>query len=81
MTTIAADQAKGEFDALLSRAAKGEEFTITDGGKPVARLVPARRTMKLNLPMTLEELRVFRENITLPPHVTIQQLIHEGHRY
>ena len=81
MTTIAADQAKGEFDALISRAAQGEEFTITADGKPVARLGPAHLAQKTNVPMTLEELRAFRKNITLPPNITIKQLIHEGHRF
>ena len=81
MTTIAADRAKGEFDELLSRAAQGEEFTITERGLPVARLVPVQPAQKPRSPMTLEELREFRKDITLGPGLTIRQLIHEGHKY
>ena len=81
MTTIAADRAKGEFAELLSRVVQGEEFTITQGGTPVARLVPAQPAQEPTLPMTLEELHEFRKNITLGPDVTIRELIHEGHKY
>ncbi|GMU20151.1 MAG: hypothetical protein AMXMBFR13_02500 [Phycisphaerae bacterium] len=80
MTTIAADQAKSEFETLLRRTAQGEEFTIIDGGTPVARLMPVQPASHPKLPMTLEELREFRKNITLGSDLTIRQMIHEGHR-
>lgn len=40
MTTIGAFEAKTHLSALLDRAAKGESFTITRHGMPVARLLP-----------------------------------------
>ncbi len=40
MSEIGAFEAKTHFSALLERAEKGEEITITRRGKAVARLVP-----------------------------------------
>ncbi|HOB75053.1 MAG TPA: type II toxin-antitoxin system prevent-host-death family antitoxin [Phycisphaerae bacterium] len=69
MTTIAADQAKNEFETLLSRAAQGEEFTITADGTPVARLVPVLPTPSVpesaGESMTLRELQELREKAPL----------------
>lgn len=40
MGTIDSFEAKTHLPQLLERVARGEEFTITKHGKPVARLVP-----------------------------------------
>jgi prevent-host-death family protein len=40
MTEIGAFDAKNQFSKLLARATRGEEFTITHRGRPVARLLP-----------------------------------------
>ena len=42
MTSIGAFEAKTCLSALLERVEKGERFTITRHGKPVAELVPVR---------------------------------------
>ncbi len=39
-TTIAAPDAASHFSELLSKVGEGSEITITEGGRPVARLVP-----------------------------------------
>ena len=44
METVGSFEAKTHLPQLLERAAKGEEFTITKRGKPVARLVPPLAT-------------------------------------
>lgn len=85
MATITADHAKADFDALLRRAAAGEEIVITENGTPVARMIPAERAAdpsetRSRGAMTLEELREFRKRITLGPGLTIKQLIEEGRR-
>ena len=80
MTTIAADQAKSGFEKLLCRTAQGEEFVITEHGTPVARLLPMPSGHQRGEAMTLEELRKFREGITLGPDLTIRQLIDEGRK-
>ena len=43
MGTVGAFEAKTHFSALLERVAKGERFTITKHGAPVAYLVPVDR--------------------------------------
>lgn len=43
MDTIGAFEAKTHLSALLERVARGESFTITRHGKPVAQLVPAQQ--------------------------------------
>jgi prevent-host-death family protein len=40
--SVGAFEAKTHFSALIERAEKGEEITITRRGKPVARIVPAK---------------------------------------
>jgi len=43
MDTIGAFEAKTHLSSLLERVARGESFTITRHGKPVAQLVPAQQ--------------------------------------
>ncbi len=43
MANIGAYEAKTRFSELIERAEKGERFTITRHGKPVAEIVPIRR--------------------------------------
>lgn len=80
MAKVTTEQAGKEFTQLLQRVIHGEEIIITDDGKPVATLVPVQAAAQRKLPMTLEELREFRKNITLGPDLTIEQLIREGRR-
>lgn len=42
MIEVGAFDAKNQFSKLLDRARRGEEFTITHRGVPVAKLVPVR---------------------------------------
>lgn len=42
MDEVGVHEAKTTLSKLLRRVAAGEEITITRGGEPVARLVPAR---------------------------------------
>ncbi|MBI2766820.1 MAG: type II toxin-antitoxin system prevent-host-death family antitoxin [Chloroflexi bacterium] len=44
-TTVA--EAQSELRALIARARAGEEVEITDGGEPVARLVPVGAQLAL----------------------------------
>jgi prevent-host-death family protein len=44
MTNI--HQAKTQLSSLLERVQKGEEIIIAKAGKPVARLVPYRESLK-----------------------------------
>jgi len=71
-------EAKTHLPALLERVARGERFTITRHGRPIARLVPIARTGPDRRRETIERLKRFREGQTLD--VPVKQLIDEGRR-
>jgi prevent-host-death family protein len=84
-TDFGSADAKAHFSELLARVEAGETITISRHGRPVARLVPARKRE-----LTPEERRKSWEewvayrrkhNITLGPDVTVKQLIEESRRY
>jgi prevent-host-death family protein len=75
---IGAYEAKTHLPALLERVARGERFTITKHGQPIARLVPIERTGPDRRRETIERLKRFREGHTLD--VPVKQLISEGRR-
>jgi prevent-host-death family protein len=75
---IGAYEAKTHLPALLERVARGERFTITKHGRPIARLVPVERTSPDRRREAIERLKVFREGQTLD--VPVKQLINQGRR-
>jgi prevent-host-death family protein len=75
---IGAYEAKTHLPALLDRVARGEQFTITKHGRPVARLVPVERIGPDRRREAIERLKLFREGQTLD--VPVKQLIGEGRR-
>jgi antitoxin (DNA-binding transcriptional repressor) of toxin-antitoxin stability system len=40
MTAVTVEEMTARLGDILSRAAKGQEFVVTDGGRAVARVVP-----------------------------------------
>ena len=77
----------GSFDAkihlaeLLERAAKGEEFTITKHGEPVAMLVPPRTGKPSpDARAAVEAMKQFRKGRILGG-LNIRQMIEEGRRF
>ena len=82
METVGSFDAKTHLPRLLERVAKGEEFTITKHGKPVARLVPATAMKpRPDVRRVIEELKAFSKGNTLGKGVTIRELIEEGRRF
>ena len=75
---IGAYQAKTHLPALLERVARGERFTITKHGRPIARLVPVERSSPDRRREAVERLKRFAEGHTLD--VPVKQLINEGRR-
>ena len=63
---------------LLERVARGERFTITKHGRPIARLVPIERTGPDRQREAIEQLKVFADGHALG--VPVKQLIKEGRR-
>jgi prevent-host-death family protein len=70
--------AKTRLTALLDRVEHGERFTITKHGRPIARLVPIKRSDEERRREAIARLLTFRKGRTLG--VSIKQLIEEGRR-
>ena len=82
MESVGSFEAKTHLPQLLERVARGEEFTITKHGKPVARLVPAVSARpKPDVRQVIEELKAFSKGNTLGEDITIRDLIEEGRRF
>ena len=81
METIGSFEAKTHLPELLERAARGEEFTITKHGKPMARLVPAvSATPKSDIRAAVEAMKQFRKGRSLGAS-SIREMIEEGRRF
>jgi len=65
MITVGAFEAKTHLSMLLDRVAAGEEVVITKHGKPVARLVGARRIDRVRVNEAFEKLKTLRTGTTL----------------
>jgi prevent-host-death family protein len=80
METVGSFEAKTHLPQLLERAAKGEEFTITKHGKPVARLLPplAARSAP-DVRDAVAAMREFRKGRKLGAPA-IREMIEEGRR-
>ena len=82
MESVGAFEAKTHLPQLLERVARGEEFTTTKHGKPVARLVPTSpMRAKPDMQQLIDEMRAFRKGNTLGADLTIRELIEEGRRF
>jgi len=58
MTEFGAFEAKNRLSELLDRVEKGEEVIITRRGRPVAKLVPAKKLPKASQSRQAERIRV-----------------------
>ncbi len=54
---IGAYEAKSKLPEILRRVEKGESFTITNRGKPVADLIPSRATKKRRAGVAINNIR------------------------
>ncbi len=80
--------AKTHLSELVERVRKGESFVLTRHGHAVARLVPVEggeapaldpeRAAKVKA--ALDRLFELRKGATLPPGMTVKDLINEGRR-
>jgi prevent-host-death family protein len=77
MKTVGAYQAKTRFAALLRKVAKGESFTITRHGAPVARLIPPETEHRGDVSDVIAELRELRKGVKLRG-LSIRKMIEEG---
>lgn len=65
METVGAFEAKTHLSSLLERVEKGEAFTITRHGKPVAQLVPARRREPDRIRAAIQRMKAIADGQTL----------------
>lgn len=80
MASVGLFEAKTHLSALVERAARGEEITITKHGAPVARLVSVRSDPDFDRQAWVLRARQLRRGATLGD-MTIRELIHSGRRY
>lgn len=79
MSQVGAYEAKTHFAQFLDRVARGETFTITKHGQPVAVLGPVRPAPDVSVEDAITRLRAGRKNRTLGV-TTLRELIDEGRR-
>lgn len=79
MIEIGAYEAKTHLPRLLERVRRGERFTITKHGVPVAMLVPATVRDPDLVKEAVSELRRFRRGHRLGD-LTLRELIEDGRR-
>ena len=65
MSDVSLPDAKLQLSELVERVLRGEDVTITRGGKPVARLVAIEPTPRERTPQPIdfEALRALRESL------------------
>ncbi len=81
MEIVGSFEAKTHLPQLLERVAKGEEFTITKHGKPVARLVPTVDAKPApDVRAAVEAMKAFRKGRKLGG-LSIRDMIEEGRRF
>ena len=79
MAQIGAYEAKTHLSRLLERVERGETFTITRHGRPVAELRPVREGTGPSIDEAIAGLRAFRHGRSLGG-TTIRELIEDGRR-
>ena len=79
METVGAYEAKTHLPKLLDRVVKGERFTITKHGVPVAVLTHPHSKKKMDTQSVILALRKFRDKHTLG-EISLQDMIAEGRR-
>jgi prevent-host-death family protein len=65
MESIGAFEAKTHLSSLLERVAKGERFTITRHGAPVAHLIPAEQQDPAKTAAVIKRMQDIAAGLTL----------------
>jgi prevent-host-death family protein len=81
MTTVGSFEAQNLLPQLLARVAQGEEILITEGGKPVAKLIPSRASEQPDVKKVIEEFKAYSSRqARTPGELTLREMIDEGRR-
>jgi prevent-host-death family protein len=81
MREVQTSEAKAHLTQLLSDVERGESFTITRHGKPIAHLIPATDQRRAEVERTLAHIAAFRAALPTIPLSEILSARHEGHRH
>ena len=79
METVGAYEAKTHLPKLLERVMKGDRFTITKHGVPIAVLQPFEPDKRIDIRSVILEILKFREKNKLSG-LSIREMIEEGRR-
>ncbi len=77
MEEIGTHEAKTRLSELLVKVRQGEEFLITNRGKPVAKLIPAFKQDKTQIRLAIEEIKEIQGRNRLKG-LKIRDMIEEG---
>jgi prevent-host-death family protein len=82
MTRVDGSETKKRWTELLGRVARGERILITDGGHPVAMLVPPEPENRRDVAAVVREMLAARddEGPALGKDLTARQMREEGWR-
>jgi prevent-host-death family protein len=80
MKSVGAYEAKTHLPRLLAKVARGERFTITRNGTPVALLIPIGGEEKMDTREVIAAIRRFRQGRNLRG-LSIRDMIQEGRRF
>ena len=81
MRTVQSSEAKAHLTQLLSDVARGQSFTITRHGQPIAQLVPIVDRRRAEIEKVMDQIIAFRETMPRLPLEDILSSRHEGHRH
>lgn len=79
MRSIGAYEAKTKLSMLLDAVEKGESYTITRNGRPVARLSPVSERSNARIEEAIAQLLKFREEHVLG--IGVREALEQGRRY
>ena len=80
MNSIGLHEAKSRLSELVVKASKGERYTITKRGIPIAQIVPMQiKYSQEDRAKAVQEIRKLRKDIKLGD-LTIKELIEEGRK-
>ena len=79
MSEIGAFEAKTHLPRLLQRVEAGERFVITRHNRPVAELVPFRRSDSCKVQSAIDTLKAFQETHSLGG-MSVRKIIEEARR-
>lgn len=76
MREVQFSEAKAHLAQLLTAVERGESFTITRHGRPIAQLVPVAGRRKAEVERAMKDIAAFRETM---PHIPLSDILSARH--